>query len=62
MPRGGWLREVRRGGRAAVCGAPAGRVPNFGAFSSSPYTPCLCAGFGGPASRHCGAVIGWLDV
>ena len=30
------------GGRAAVCGAPAGRVPDFGAFSSSPYTVPLC--------------------
>ena len=25
-------------------------------------TPCLCAGFGGPASRYCGAVKGKLDV
>ena len=34
------------GGCAAVCGAPAGRVPvagfGFGAFSSSPYTTPLC--------------------
>ena len=30
------------GGRAAVCGAPAGRVPVLGAFSSSPYTVPLC--------------------
>ena len=30
------------GGRAAVCGAPAGRVPVSGAFSSSPYTVPLC--------------------
>ena len=32
MPRGGWLHEVRRwsaGGRAAVCGAPAGRESRF---------------------------------
>ena len=30
-PRGGWLHEVRRCGRAAVCGAPARRVPVLGA-------------------------------
>jgi hypothetical protein len=41
------------GGRAAVCGAPAGRVPVLGRFRHR-RTPCLCAGFGGPASRYCG--------
>ena len=41
------------GGRAAVCGAPAGRVPVLGRFHHR-RTPCLCAGFGGPASRYCG--------
>ena len=45
------------GGRAAVCGAPAGRVPVLGRFHHR-RTPCLCAGFGGPASRYCGAVRG----
>ena len=43
------------GGRAAVCGAPAGRVPVLGRFHHR-RTPCLCAGLGGPASRYCGAV------
>ena len=37
---GGCVRSA--GGRAAVCGAPAGRVPVSGAFSSSPYTVPLC--------------------
>ena len=35
--------------------APAGRVPVLGRFHHR-RTPCLCAGFGGPASRYCGAV------
>ena len=30
---GGWLREARRSGCAAVCGAPAGRVPVAGLAS-----------------------------
>ena len=41
----------------AVCGAPAGRVPVLGRIHHR-RTPCLCAGFGGPASRYCGAVRG----
>ena len=52
---GGCVRSA--GGRAAVCGAPAGRVPVLGRFHHR-RTPCLCAGFGGPASRYCGAVRG----
>ena len=40
------------GGRAAVCGAPAGRVPNFGAFSSSPYTAFVL----GLGAQHRGIV------
>ena len=41
MPRGGWLREVRRW---ACCGLrrTGGPSPGFGAFSSSPYTVPLC--------------------
>ena len=45
MPRGGWLREVRRWACCGLRGAPAGRVPRFsgfGAFPSSPYTVPLC--------------------
>jgi hypothetical protein len=68
MPRGGWLRKVRRW---ACCGLrrTGGPSPGFGAFSSSlyslpPYTVCLFVlGLWGPAaSRYCGAVRGWLDV
>ena len=46
----------------SVCGAPAGRVPVLGRFHHR-RTPCLCAGFGGPASRaYCGAVTRvWLE-
>ena len=46
MPRGGWLREVRRW---ACCGLrrTGGPSPGFGAFSSSPYTVPLCWA-GGP--------------
>ena len=58
MPRGGWLREVRRW---ACCGLrrTGGPSPGFGAFSSSPYSPVhrvpLCAvGLG--AARHRGIV------
>ena len=57
------LREVRRW---ACCGLRrphrrGGRVPVLGRFHHR-RTTCLCAGFGGPASRYCGAVRGWLDV
>ena len=34
---GGWLREARRSGCAAVCGAPAGRVPVAGLASGRLY-------------------------
>ena len=45
MPRGGWLREVRRW---ACCGLrrTGGPSPGFGAFSSSRYTVPLCWGWG----------------
>ncbi len=41
MPRGGWLREVRRW---ACCGLrrTGGPSPGLGTFSSSPYTVPLC--------------------
>ena len=45
MPRGGWLREVRRW---ACCGLrrTGGPSPGFGAFSSSPYTVAFVLGLG----------------
>ena len=61
MPRGGWLREVRRW---ACCGLRRTGGPSpelWGVFIIAVH-PCLCAGFGGPASRYCEAVRGWLDV
>ena len=58
QPLGGWLREARRSGCAAVCGGgpSSGCRFGFGAFiSSSPYTTPLCwlLGLGG---RHGGIV------
>ena len=38
--------QAAPGGRAAVCGAPAGPSPGFGAFSSSPYTVAFVLGLG----------------
>ena len=52
-PRGGLGCTRSAGGSAAVCGAPAGRVPVLGRFHHR-RTPCLCAGFVG--ARHRGIV------
>ena len=57
MPRGGWLREVRRWACCGLRRTPAGRVPDsrfWGVFSSSPYTvPFIVLGLG---ARHRGIV------
>ena len=48
MPRGGGGCMRSAGGRAVVCGAPAGRVPALRRYFSShfsdlaAYAPCLC--------------------
>ena len=59
MPRGGWLREVRRW---ACCGLrrTGGPSPGFwGVFIIAVHRAfVLGLGIGGPASRYCGAVRG----
>ena len=50
------------GGRAAVCGAPAGRVPVLGAFSSSPYTVAFVLGLGGAIYYPLGPSIAVLWI
>jgi len=62
-PGGVAARARSAGGRAAVCGAPASRVPVLGRFHHR-RTPCLCAA--GLGARHRGIVDGavtrvWLE-